>query len=111
MIRHVAEDQNFRNAVLQSNKKLVIVDFWAPWCKPCQAMEPAWESISRRFTSILDIVKVNVDDADDIAKASNVKSIPTIIFYQNGQVIKVEQGFKDEAYLTGVISDLLKNQL
>lgn len=111
MIRHVAEDQNFRVVVLQSNKKLVIVDFWAPWCKPCQAMEPIMESLSRRFTSVMDIVKVNVDDAADIAKASNVKSIPTLIFYSSGKVVKVELGMKDENYLTGVISDLLKNQL
>lgn len=111
MIRHVAEDQNFSVAVLQSNKKLVLVDFWAPWCKPCQAMEPVMESISRRFTSLLDIVKVNVDDAADIAKASNVSSIPTLLFYQSGKVVKVEIGMKDENYLTGVITELLKNQL
>lgn len=111
MIRHVAEEQNFITAVLQSNKKLVIVDFWAPWCKPCQAMEPFMESLSRRFTSVMDIVKVNVDDAADIAKASNVKSIPTMVFYSAGKVVKVELGMKDENYLTGVITDLLKNQL
>ena len=111
MIRHVAEDQNFRAAVLQSSKPLVIVDFWAPWCKPCQAMEPVLESIARRFTSVIDIVKVNVDDAQEIAKASNVNSIPTLLFYQQGRVIKVEQGTKTEAYLTGVVSDLLKSLL
>lgn len=111
MIRHVAEEHNFKISVLQSNKPLVIVDFWAPWCKPCQAMEPILESISRRFTSVLDIVKVNVDDAPDIAKASNVNSIPTLLYYNNGKVIKVEMGMRDENHLTGVIADLLKNQI
>ena len=109
MIRHVAEDQNFRTSVLQSNKPLVVVDFWAPWCKPCQAMEPFMESIARRFTSVIDIVKVNVDDGQEIAKASNVQSIPTILFYHQGKVVKVEQGKKDEQYLTGVITELLKS--
>lgn len=107
MIRHIAEHE-FAVTVLQSNKNLVIVDFWAPWCKPCQAMEPIWESLSRRFTMQLDIVKVNVDDEKRIAQASNVTSIPTLLFYQNGQVVKVEFGGKDENYLTGIITDLLK---
>jgi len=69
------------------------------------------ESLSRRFTSVLDIVKVNVDDAADIAKSSNVSSIPTLLFYSKGKVIKVEIGMRDENYLTGVVTDLLKNQL
>jgi thioredoxin-like negative regulator of GroEL len=74
-------------------------------------MEPYMESLSRRFISVLDIVKVNVDDAADIAKASNVSSIPTLLYYSKGQVIKVEMGIKDEAHLTGVVTDLLKTQL
>ncbi len=108
MIRHIAEDQDFQNNVLHSSKQLVIVDFWAPWCKPCQAMEPYMDSISRRFTSLIDIIKVNVDDATDIAKASNVSSIPTLLFYQKGKVVKVAIGMKDEQTLTGIIAELLK---
>jgi len=111
MIRHIAEDQDFRTTVLQSGKALVIVDFWAPWCKPCQAMEPFLESIARRFTSVVDIIKINVDDASDLAKASNVHSIPTLLFYQAGKVVKVEMGMKNEQYLTGVVADLLKAKL
>lgn len=109
MIRHVAEDQDFRNAVLLSNKQLIIVDFWAPWCKPCQAMQPAWDSISRRFTTLIDIVKVNVDDAQDIAKSSNVTSVPTLLFYRNGKVVAHAIGFKDEQYITGVVTELIKS--
>src|ERR1035437_919009 len=101
MIRLVAEDHQFRTSVLQSNKPLVIVDFFAPWCKPCQVMEPHLEAIARRFTSVLDIIKVNTDDSKDLAQASNIQSIPTLLFYHNGQVIKVEKGTKDEQYLIG----------
>ncbi len=111
MIKHITEDHYFKISVIQSNKPLIMVDFWAPWCKPCQAMEPILESISRRFPSVLDIVKVNVDDAPEIAKASNVNSIPTILYYSKGQVIKVDKGMKDENYLIGVITDILKDQL
>jgi thioredoxin 1 len=107
MIRHIAEHE-FEMLVLQSDKNLVIVDFWAPWCKPCQAMEPILDSISRRFTTQLDIIKVNVDDEPRIAQASNVTSIPTMVFYKKGQAVKVEFGAKDENHLTGVITELLK---
>ena len=107
MIRHIVEHE-FKMLVLDSDKKLVIVDFWAPWCKPCQAMEPILESLSRRFTTVLDIMKVNVDDEPRVAKGSNVRSIPTMIFYQKGKAVKVEIGAKDENYLTGVITNLLK---
>jgi thioredoxin-like negative regulator of GroEL len=57
----------------------------------------------------LDIVKVNVDDEKRIAQASNISTIPAMLFYQKGKVVKAVFGGKDEAYLTGVISELLKN--
>ena len=107
MIRHITE-HDFKMLVLESDKPLVIVDFWAPWCKPCQAMEPILDSISRRFTTQIDIMKVNVDDEQRIAQGSNVRSIPTMLFYKKGQVVKAEIGSKDENYLTGVIASLLQ---
>jgi len=110
MIKNVYEMYNFTNAINPTNnKELVIVHFWAPWSKPCQEMEPILESISRRFTSVLDIVKVNIDDAEEIAKAHNIRSIPTTLFYRNIKVIKSDVGFRDENYLNGVIAEILKN--
>ena len=108
MIRHITE-HDFKMLVLESDKPLVIVDFWAPWCKPCQAMEPILNAISRRFTTQIDIMKVNVDDEQRVAQGCNVHSIPTMVFFQKGQSVKVEFGAKDEQYLTGVIADLLRN--
>lgn len=107
MIRHIAEHE-FDMYVLKSDKNLVIVDFWAPWCKPCQAMEPILDAISRRFTIQIDIIKVNVDDEPRLAKISGVRSVPTMVFFQRGQHVKSEVGAKSEAYLTGVITDLLR---
>lgn len=110
MIRHISEN-DFKMIVLESDKNLVIVDFWAPWCKPCQAMEPILNTISRRFTTQIDIIKINVDDEPRVAQGANVHSIPTMVFFQKGKIVKRETGAKDENYLNGVISDLLKSQL
>lgn len=108
MIRHIAEHE-FKLLVLESNKPLVIVDFWAPWCKPCQYLNPILESISRRFTMNLDIIKINIDDEFRIAQQFGVKSVPTMLFFQNGNIVERITGAKDEMSLVGTIANLLKN--
>lgn len=108
MIKHVAAHE-FEDFVYKSRKTLVLVDFWAQWCKPCTAMEPALENIARKFTMALDIVKVNVDDEKEISNAFKVRSIPTMMFFLNGQVLidKTLVGTKTETELTGHIANIL----
>lgn len=110
MIKNVAEHE-FVMYVEQSKKKLVLVDFWAQWCKPCQVMEPILESLARRFTMGLDVVKVNVDDEPRIAQRSGVKSLPTIIFFKNGKPVRdqILVGAKSEGELIGIIHSLLSD--
>ena len=107
MIRHIAEHE-FEMYVTQSDKNLVIVDFWAPWCKPCQAMDPILDAVSRRFTIQMDIIKINTDDEKRLTKISGVQSIPALVYFQRGQVVGTDTGLKTEEYLTGKISDFLK---
>jgi len=80
-----ATDADFDQVVLH-NKLPVLVDFWAPWCAPCRLVTPAVEDMAGEFAGKLNVVRVNVEDAREIAKRYQVSSIPTMIVYRNGKV-------------------------
>ncbi|MCF7920824.1 MAG: thioredoxin [Candidatus Cloacimonetes bacterium] len=82
---------NFQEEVLKSELP-VIVDFWAPWCGPCRAIAPAMESLAEEFAGKVKITKVNVDQNPELANQYHVMSIPTILFFRNGQVDKQHVG-------------------
>lgn len=77
---------SFEREVLESNVT-VLVDFWAPWCKPCLAAAPVLESIAEEYKEELKVCKLNVDQERQIARKYGIRSIPTLIFYKDGQVV------------------------
>ena len=79
-------DQNFEEEVLNSDLPTE-VDFWAPWCGPCQAMGPAIRELADEFQSRAVVAKVNVDDHQEIAAKYGIRSIPTLMIFQNGGVV------------------------
>ena len=81
----VATNTNF-NELLQDSK-LVIVDFWATWCGPCRMLSPILDELEEEMASQITVVKVNVDDADEIAAQYRIMSIPTLLFFKNGQQV------------------------
>lgn len=81
----VATNTNF-NELLQDNK-LVIVDFWATWCGPCRMLSPILDQIEEEMPDQITVVKVNVDDADEIAAQYRIMSIPTLLFVKNGEIV------------------------
>jgi thioredoxin 1 len=78
-------DADFHSAVLQSDVP-VLVDFWAPWCGPCKAMNPIMEELEKHYEGKVKIVKMNVDENTDVPGKHNVMSIPTFIIFKNGEV-------------------------
>jgi thioredoxin 1 len=79
-------DRNFQQEVIESQKP-VLVDFWAPWCGPCQAMGPVIKELAEEFQSRAVVAKVNVDDHQEIAARYGIQSIPTLMIFQNGEVV------------------------
>jgi thioredoxin len=80
-----ATDANFDEEVLRS-KLPVLVDFWAPWCNPCRLVAPAVEDMADEFAGKLKVVKVNIDEAPEIAKRYQVGSIPTLAVFRGGKL-------------------------
>jgi thioredoxin 1 len=78
----IATNTSF-DELLQS-EKLVIVDFWATWCGPCRMLSPLLDEVEAEMADKIEVVKVNVDDADEIAMRFRIMSIPTLLFFKNG---------------------------
>ncbi len=85
-MEHTFSDTNFDQEVLKSSD-LVFVDFWAPWCGPCQMMGPIVESLAKEMEGKVKIGKLNVDENPNVAGQFNVMSIPTFLLFKNGEVI------------------------
>lgn len=83
--------ENFEEEVLKFEKK-VLVDFYADWCGPCKMMAPVIEEIAKDFSDKVKVCKLNVDEAPDIAGNYGVMSIPTLIIFENGNVIDTTVG-------------------
>ena len=81
----VASNDNF--AELLESEKLVIVDFWATWCGPCRMLSPILDEVEEEMSEQIQVVKVNVDDADEIAAQYRIMSIPTLLFVKNGEIV------------------------
>ncbi|MBC8434485.1 MAG: thioredoxin [Desulfobacteraceae bacterium] len=80
------EDSNFEAEVLQSEKP-VLVDFWAPWCGPCRAIAPVVEELAGTFGDKIKFAKCNVDDNPVSPGKFGIKSIPTLILFDGGEII------------------------
>ncbi len=76
-------DQTAREAI--ESGKPVVIDFWATWCGPCIKLGPVVEELAEKYPDVL-IGKLNIDDNDEIASANRVRNIPTVLFFNNGEL-------------------------
>jgi thioredoxin 1 len=79
--------QEFDTVVLKADEP-VLVDFWAPWCGPCRAIAPRVEQVAQQLKDRVKVVKVNTDEAQDIATRYGVMSIPTLMVLKDGEVVE-----------------------
>lgn len=91
-------DQNFQQEVL-SSKEPVLVDFWATWCGPCKMVKPVVEKLAGQYDGKVKVVEVDVDQNPQISGQFGIMSIPTLMFFKNGQPVKTMIGAQGEEAL------------
>ncbi|MEC7779032.1 MAG: thioredoxin [Candidatus Neomarinimicrobiota bacterium] len=101
-------DGNFEKLVLKS-EKLVIVDFWAEWCGPCKAITPILDEISNEFGDKILVGKVNVDEVKEVPVKYGIRSIPTLLFFNNGEITRQEVGLQSKQTLVDDITQIVES--
>ena len=100
-------EEEFKEKVLDS-KIPVIMDFYADWCGPCRALSPVIERISKEYEGKVSLVKVDCDECTDLAAEMEIKSIPTIIVFNNGEQVGKKIGAVPEPELRKFIEKSIK---
>ena len=100
-IQHVTED-TFEPDVLKSDVP-VLVDYWAEWCGPCKALAPLLEDLAKDYGGKLKIAKVNVDENQQLARKYNIKAIPTLMLFKDGNVQASKLGMMSKPQLTAFL--------
>lgn len=92
---------NFNQEVLNSDKP-VLMDFWAPWCGPCRMVVPLVEEIAKECSDIK-VVKINVDEEQELAMQFGVMSIPTLVVMKNGKIVNQVTGARPKAQILAML--------
>ena len=79
------DESNFDRELTQDDKP-VIVDFWAEWCGPCKMIAPLLDEIAREKAGVVKVAKVNVDESQSLSLKYNIRAIPALLFFKNGQL-------------------------
>ena len=85
MATHEITSTNLNETI--KNNDLVFIDFWATWCGPCKKLSPTLDEVSEEFGDRVNIVKVDVDESEDLAMTYGIRSVPTVLFFKNGQQV------------------------
>ena len=97
-------DSNYETEVAQG---VVVVDFWAPWCGTCRAFAPHLEAAAQKFDGKLRIAKYNVDEANEYAAKLGIRSIPTLIVYEDGKPIQQHVGSMGQSQLEDFLNQFV----
>ena len=105
-------EAEFNEKVVEaSDNKLIVVDFWAPWCGPCKQLTPLLEKVMKDFPDKVKLVKINIDDNQQIAAQLRIQSIPTVYAFKDRQVVNAFQGVISEKQILEFLEKGLGSKL
>jgi thioredoxin 1 len=96
--------ENFEN--LKNGDMPLVVDFWATWCGPCRILSPTVDEIADEYADRITVAKCNVDDAEEIAMKYRIMSIPTLLFFKNGEVVDKRVGVVSKDEIVSIINSI-----
>ena len=99
-------DQNFEAEVLQSDTP-TIIDFWAEWCAPCRAIAPIVKDLAEQYGEKVKIVKMNIDENPSTPAKYEVRAIPTVLAFRDGEVVEMLQGARPKGDFEEMVQKLL----
>lgn len=99
---HVESDEHLQELVGQYD--IILVDFWAEWCGPCKMLEPTVEELAAESEAV--VLKVDIDEHQDLARDEGIRSVPTLQFYQDGEQVERVIGVQDKSKLEEIIGQL-----
>ena len=105
-------EKNFQNTVIEaSDKKLVLADFWAPWCEPCKQLTPILLNIAQENIDKITLVKINIDENQQLAAQLRIQSIPTVFAFYKKQIVDAFQGVLTKDKIIQFIEKILGESL
>lgn len=102
----ILTDQSFETEVLRSDLPM-LVDFWAPWCGPCRLVGPVVEELAKEYDGKLRVGKLNVDENSQTSAKYNIMSIPTLLVFKGGEVVKTIIGAQSKERLMQHIDEII----